>query len=138
LEIGKGATLRIGNGTYLNRNTLIVANKSVEIGRDCKISWDVVIMDSDGGHEIAGRPNPDKPVIVGNRVWIGCRSIILKGIVIGDDAIVAAGSVVTKDVPAAAVVAGVPARFLFNNRPSPEPSSVQSTTTSVSEKRGTL
>jgi acetyltransferase-like isoleucine patch superfamily enzyme len=112
LEVGKGAMLKIGNGTYLNRNTLVVANTRVEIGKDCKIAWDVVIMDSDGGHDVAGHPNPDKPVIIGDRVWIGCRSIILKGVRIGDDSIIAAGSVVTKDVPSGAVVGGVPARTL--------------------------
>jgi acetyltransferase-like isoleucine patch superfamily enzyme len=113
LEVGEGATLRIGNGSYLNRNTLVVANARVEIGRDCKISWDVVIMDSDGDHPIPSHPNPDRPVVIGDRVWIGCRSIVLKGVRIGDDAIIAAGSVVTKDVPAGAVVGGVPARVLY-------------------------
>lgn len=114
LEVGKDAILAVGNGTYLNRNTLVVANKRVEIGRDCKISWDVVIMDSDGDHPIPEHPNPDKPVVIGDRVWIGCRTIVLKGVSIGHDAIIAAGSVVTKDVPPGAVVGGVPARILYH------------------------
>jgi acetyltransferase-like isoleucine patch superfamily enzyme len=117
IEVGKGAELRIGNGTYLNRNTLIVCNRAVSIGRDCAIAWDVVIMDSDGGHEVPGRPNPDKPVVIGDRVWIGCRSLLLKGVTIGDDCIIAAGSVVTKDVPARAIVGGVPARELYSAPP---------------------
>jgi acetyltransferase-like isoleucine patch superfamily enzyme len=111
LEVGKDAVLRIGKGTYLNRNTVIVAQKQVEVGRDCRIAWDVVIMDSDL-HEVHGRPIDNKPVVIEDNVWIGCRSIILKGVRVGTGAIVAAGSVVTKNVPAYATVGGVPARVL--------------------------
>lgn len=127
LELGKGATLRIGNGTYLNRNTVVVAEKLVNIGRDCRISWDVVIMDSDL-HPIFGRPMKDQPVIIGDRVWIGCRSIIVKGVHIGSGAMVAAGSVVTKDVPPHTVVGGVPARVIHDAR-STEPENVYETKT---------
>jgi acetyltransferase-like isoleucine patch superfamily enzyme len=111
LEVGRGAVLRIGKGTYLNRNTVVVANKRVDIGRDCRISWDVVIMDDDQ-HAIPGTEGGPKPVFIEDNVWIGCRSIILKGVRIGTGAIVAAGAVVTKDVPPHAVVGGVPARVI--------------------------
>jgi acetyltransferase-like isoleucine patch superfamily enzyme len=116
IEVGKGATLNIGDGTYLNRNTFILTNASVEIGSYCRISWDVVIMDSDQ-HEIPGKPSGDKPITIDGGSWIGCRSIILKGVHIGAGAIVAAGSVVTKDVPAYSVVGGVPARVLYEYQP---------------------
>jgi acetyltransferase-like isoleucine patch superfamily enzyme len=116
IEVGKGAVVRIGNGTYLNRNTTIVSNLSVDIGPDCKVSWDVVLMDSDQ-HSIPGKDSADRPICIGSGVWIGCRSIILKGVRIGDGAIVAAGSVVTKDVPAWTVVGGVPARVLYQFEP---------------------
>ncbi len=111
LEVGPGAVLRIGKGTYLNRNTLVVAHKSVDIGRQCMIAWDVVIMDTDQ-HDVPGLDNRNLPVVIGDHVWIGCRAIILKGVRIGTGAIVAAGSVVTKDVPPYSVVGGVPARVL--------------------------
>ncbi len=111
LEVGRGATLRIGNGTYLNRNTVVVANRSVEIGHDCKISWDVVIMDSDQ-HSTPDGTGHDAAVTIGNNVWLGCRCIVLKGVHIGDGAVVAAGAVVTKDVPANSVVGGVPAKII--------------------------
>ena len=111
LEIGPGALLRIGNGTYLNRNTLVVAQKEVRIGIGCKIAWDVVIMDSDL-HPVDDLPMVDKPVAIGDFVWIGCRCIILKGVTIGDGAVIAAGSVVTKDIPAGAIAGGVPAKIL--------------------------
>lgn len=116
LEVGKNGKLIIKNGTYINRNTLIIANKLVEIGKDCKISWDVIIMDSDL-HPMPGETQlNDKPVIIGNNVWIGCRAIILKGVNIGDGAIIAAGSVVTKDIPEYSIAAGVPAKVISNYR----------------------
>jgi acetyltransferase-like isoleucine patch superfamily enzyme len=111
LEVEEGGRIEIGNGTYLNRNTLVHASKLVRIGRTCKISWDVVIMDSDM-HSIPGKES-DKPVIIEDDAWIGCRVIILKGVHIGRGAVIAAGSVVTKDVPAGVVAGGVPARVLF-------------------------
>jgi acetyltransferase-like isoleucine patch superfamily enzyme len=111
LECWSGANIRIGNGTYLNRNVEIIAQREVVVGRDCQISWDVVIMDTDQ-HGFGGEPPTAHPVRLGDRVWVGCRAIILKGVTIGDDAVVAAGSVVTRDVAAGSVVAGVPARLI--------------------------
>jgi acetyltransferase-like isoleucine patch superfamily enzyme len=105
LECWRNARLVIGNGTYLNRNTEVIAAREVVIGRDCKISWDVVIMDTDQ-HGFHGAEPVAMPVRIGDRVWIGCRAIILKGVSIGDDAVIAAGAIVTRDVPAGAVVAG--------------------------------
>ena len=120
LEIAEGAQLQIGKGTYLNRNTVIVCCNRVEIGRDCKISWDVVIMDSDQ-HSLPGQAMENRPVIIEDNVWIGCRAIILKDVHIGKGAVVAAGSVVTKDVPPYSVVGGVPARILSHiTQPSSE------------------
>jgi acetyltransferase-like isoleucine patch superfamily enzyme len=111
LECWPGARIAIGNGTYLNRNTEIVAAESVTIGRDCKIARDVLIMDTDQ-HELPGSMLVTRPVSIGDRVWIGSRAIVLKGVTIGTGAVVAAGSVVTKDVPPHTVVAGVPARVM--------------------------
>jgi acetyltransferase-like isoleucine patch superfamily enzyme len=111
LECWEGAIIRIGNGTYLNRNTEIVAAQSVTIGRDCKIARDVIIMDTDQ-HVLPNGELLSKPVIIEDRVWIGARAIVLKGVTLGHDAVIGAGSVVTGDVPARAVVAGVPARVL--------------------------
>lgn len=111
LEIGRGAVLKIGHGTYINRNTVVVAEERVEIGRECHISWDVVIMDSDL-HPVRGAEMNNRPVIIEDNVWVGCRCIILKGVTIGKGAIIAAGSVVTKSIPPGAVAGGVPARVL--------------------------
>jgi acetyltransferase-like isoleucine patch superfamily enzyme len=111
LEVGKDALLKIGNGTYLNRNTLIVAEERVEIGKDCRIAWDVIIMDSDL-HPKEGKTMRNKPVIIEDNVWIGCRCIILKGVRIGNGAIIAAGSVVTKNVLPGSIVGGAPAQVI--------------------------
>ena len=112
LEIGPKGTLLIGNGSYLNRNTLIVCEEHVEIGKNCKIAWDVIIMDSDLHPIDDSTPIVNKPVRIGDGVWIGCRTIILKGVTIGAGAVVAAGSVVTKSIPPKTVYGGSPAKLI--------------------------
>ena len=112
IEVYPGGTLSIGKGTYLNRNVNIVVAESVRIGRGVKIGWDVVIMDTDlHGH--SGQPSKTKPVVIDDNAWIGCRVLILKGVHIGAGAIIAAGAIVTKDVPPLAVVASPSASVLF-------------------------
>jgi acetyltransferase-like isoleucine patch superfamily enzyme len=111
LECWPGAHIRIGTGTYLNRNTEIVAAGSVTIGRDCKIARDVIIMDTDQ-HEVPGSGLIVKPVAIGDRVWIGSRAMILKGVTIGDDSVIGAGAIVTKSVPPRSVVMGTAARVV--------------------------
>jgi acetyltransferase-like isoleucine patch superfamily enzyme len=105
LEVGRGGRLNIGTGTYLNRNTEIIAWREVTIGSDCMIGWDVLIMDTDQ-HPLPGRGLDNRGVHIGDGVWIGARATILKGVTIGDGAIVGACAVVTRDVPAGAVVTG--------------------------------
>lgn len=120
LEVGTAATLTIGNGTYLNRNTLIVCESKIDIGENCKIAWDVVIMDSDQ-HTINDSPLINKPVRIHDNVWIGCRSIILKGVTIGHGAVIAAGSVVTKNIPPRTIYGGCPAKMISSlDKPKPE------------------
>lgn len=108
--IDPAAVLEIGDSTYINRRTEIVARREVVIGAGCAISWDVVITDTDEHWMQA--TEMVQPVRIGDHVWIGARAIVLKGVTIGDGAIVGAGAVVTRDVPAGAVVAGVPARVI--------------------------
>lgn len=118
-EIGPNAVIRIGNGTYINRNTLLISEERIEIGNDCKLSWDVVIMDTDQ-HSFTSAKNIHRPVLIEDNVWIGCRAIILKGIHIGEGAVIAAGAVVTKDVPPYTVVGGNPAKRITDLQPSEE------------------
>ncbi|MFB6363167.1 acyltransferase [Paenibacillus elgii] len=105
-----GAEIVIGDRTYINRRSEIMTKNKVSIGSDCAISWDVSIMDTDF-HAIDGQPDT-APVTIGNNVWIGCKAVILKGVSIGDGAVIAAGSVVTKDIPPRCVAAGVPAKVI--------------------------
>jgi acetyltransferase-like isoleucine patch superfamily enzyme len=103
--------LAIGHNTNVNGLTKILVAESVRIGRDCTFSWDVQILDNDF-HTITvdGEPKPAKaPIVIGDRVWVGTGAIVLKGVTVGDGAIVAARAVVTKDVPRNAIVAGCPA-----------------------------
>jgi acetyltransferase-like isoleucine patch superfamily enzyme len=116
LECWSGATIRIGTGTYLNRNVEIVAARSVTIGRDCKVARDVIIMDTDQ-HPVPGPGLTARPVTIEDRVWVGARAIVLKGVTIGHDSIVGAGAIVTKSVPPRSVVVGPAARVIRTKPP---------------------
>jgi acetyltransferase-like isoleucine patch superfamily enzyme len=103
------------NGGFCNSGTQIVCAKRVSIGGRCAIARDVIIRDYDA-HEIVSTDHEiAKDVCIGEHVWIGTRAIILKGVTIGDGAVVAAGAVVTKDVPPRCIAAGVPAKAIREN-----------------------
>jgi len=116
MECWKGAVLKIGKGTYLNRNTEVVASQAVHIGADCKIARDVIIMDTDQ-HAFNQTELKMSPVIIEDRVWLGSRVIILKGVQIGHDSVVGAGAIVTKSVPPYSVVVGPAARVIKQLQP---------------------
>lgn len=106
-----GAKLEMGSG-FCNSNLLLRCTKSIWIGDGVAISHNVTIMDSDA-HEIVGNKHAKtQPVIIGNHVWIGSGAKILKGVTIGNGAVIAAGSVVTRNVPERCMAAGVPARVV--------------------------
>ena len=110
-----GGRLTIGHGTNINGvGTRLLCAQEITIGEFCTFSWDVQVLDNDF-HAITvdGSVAPSvAPVHIGDRVWVGTRAVILKGVRIGDGAVVAAGAVVTKDVPAGTVVAGLPAKVI--------------------------
>lgn len=109
--------LSFGEKTCVTAETAICCSREVTIGHGTLISWDVLIMDSDF-HRIEGRTgerlNDDAPVVVGDRVWLGCRATVLKGAKIASGSIIAAGSIVTATTTAEpnALLAGIPARPL--------------------------
>ena len=117
-----GAEIILGPGVGLS-STSVCAAKRVEIGEGTFVGADAMIFDNDF-HAPIGEWNwgdfiPDNPkaVIIGRGVFIGARAIILKGVTIGDRAIVGAGAVVTMDVPAKSIAVGNPARIVSANNP---------------------
>lgn len=109
---GKGGRLVVGRNSRLN-GVHIYAGMFVSIGDNVRIAPYSIILDSDF-HDINNHfaDGLAKPVVIGNNVWIATRATILKGVTIGDGAVVAAGAVVTKDIPPYTVVAGVPAKVI--------------------------
>lgn len=112
-----GGSLILGKSSYMNQS-LIQCASSIIIGDDCAIAGDVLIQDTDF-HPVLdehGNEKPvSKPIVIGNKVWICAKATILKGVTIGDGAIVAAGAVVTKSVPPHSLVAGNPAKVIREN-----------------------
>jgi acetyltransferase-like isoleucine patch superfamily enzyme len=106
----------IGNDCNLN-GTMIHSNISVNIGDYCMFGPGTKIVDNDS-HRISldiierRKPAVRIPISIGNNVWVGMNSLILKGVNIGENSIVAAYSVVTKDVPKNVIVGGNPARII--------------------------
>jgi acetyltransferase-like isoleucine patch superfamily enzyme len=122
--VGHGTKIRchegvveIGAKTVLGQECTISAYQHVSIGRECVIADRVMLIDFDHGVVEVDRPIRlqgiyKRDVRVGNNVWIGYGACILRGVTIGDNAIVGTNAVVTSDVPANAVVGGVPARVI--------------------------
>lgn len=112
-----GGSLSLGARVRVNLGCVLVSYSSISIGEDTLIGEYVSIRDADhGSHPDAGlirvQPHVSAPIRVGRDVWIARGAVILKGVTIGDGAIIAANSVVNRDVPANAIVAGVPAKVI--------------------------
>ena len=129
-SLGKEGTCSIGDFSLLN-GALIMAEERIEIGSYCLVSWNVGIADSDfhplepaqrRQDALALAPYYEKrpqrpplrtaPVRIHDNVWIGMGAVILKGVEIGENSVVAAGAIVTKSVPPNVVVAGNPAAIV--------------------------
>lgn len=99
IRIAEGGCLQIGNNYSCHRNGTFLVNKSVVIGDENMWSFEIVVMDTDA-HIILDSNgsliNPNKAVIIGNHVWVGCRNTILKGSLVPDGCIMGAGGVLTK------------------------------------------
>ena len=138
LQIGRGARIELGRWCWLGHGTkvrchegvvsigaktvmgqecTISAYRQVSIGRECVIADRVMLIDFDHGVTEVEKPIRlqgiyKREVHVGNNVWIGYGACILRGVTVGDNAIIGTNAVVTGDVPANAVVGGVPARLI--------------------------
>jgi len=108
-----GYNIRLGADAFLNFNCVILDVAVVEIGEGAQIGPAVQIYAADHPRDPAARRQGlelGRPVRIGRHVWIGGGAILLPGITIGDDAVIGAGSVVTRDVPAGTTALGNPAR----------------------------
>ena len=116
----EGAEIRIGNKTSIAKAQIVSLEPyNIEIGEDCMLSYDIEIRNTDS-HKIYDkntnkRINEGNGVSIGNHVWLGMRAIILKGVTIEDNSIVAGGSIVTKDVKVNTIVSGNPAKQIKEN-----------------------
>src|SRR3954451_18175873 len=122
--IGDGTKIRcheglveIGNKSVIGQECTISAYRHIRIGEQCVIADRAMFIDFDHGMVEVERPIRQQGIymrecVVGSNVWIGYGACLLRGVTVGDNAIVGTNSVVTRDVPANAVVAGVPARVI--------------------------
>ena len=109
-----GYNISLGSSVFLNFNCVILDIVPVRIGDDCQIGAGVQILTADHPRDARQRAEGlefGRPITIGTNVWIGGGAIILPGVQIGDHAIIGAGSVVTRDVPAETVAVGNPARL---------------------------
>jgi acetyltransferase-like isoleucine patch superfamily enzyme len=110
------ATIRIGDNTTIGYDTFMFASESIEIGANCLIAPFVYLVDSDHsidrGKLINQQPNDTAKITIGNDVWLGTGCKILKGVSIGDGAVIAAGAIVKEDVPEYAIYGGIPAKMI--------------------------
>jgi acetyltransferase-like isoleucine patch superfamily enzyme len=114
ISVDSGGVLTFGDGFVITAESAIVCRKAITFGKDVLVSWDVQVMDTDW-HCITNEEgtvlNPDSEILVGDHVWIGSRVLLMKGVRIARDSVIAAGSVVTPGAHHPNVIlAGVPAR----------------------------
>lgn len=97
---GQKAELNIGSHVFFNTNSSVTCLGKVEIGDYCKFGNNTVIVDHDHNYRNSDGEYIVGDITVGNRVWVGANCVILRGAHIGDDCVIAAGSIVKSDVPA--------------------------------------
>ena len=110
VEVEKDAVMTLGRNFNVTGRSVLLCTDQITFGDDCLLSWDLLIMDTDWHKVISttdgGILNPSKPINIGNHVWIGCRSLILKGVNISDNVIVAANSTISRNIDEEFVVVG--------------------------------
>lgn len=117
--VGSYANLELGQNAEINTGCFLLSKDKIKIGDNSTLAYQATILTSsnpNGPHNKLAKiyPKYTAPVIIGDNTWIGARATILPGVIIGSYCVIAAGSVVTKDVPDFTVVGGVPARFIKN------------------------
>lgn len=124
IKIGKGATfhmgarfflpknIEIGEGTIVGDHAFFDGRAKIRIGKQVDIASEVMIYNSEHDLSDPSFKATEEPVTIGDYVFIGPRAIIMPGVTIGNNAVIAGGAVVTKDVPENAIVGGVPAKLI--------------------------
>ena len=129
LRVEVGGHLKIGSCVYIGDQTIISAGQAITIGDGTLVAHGAQIFDNDSHptdaaqrlahfRKMLGHPTnlpieiKSAPIVIGARCWIGMNALVMKGVTIGDEAIIAAGAVVTRDIPPGTVAAGNPARVL--------------------------
>ena len=109
LSVGQNATLTLGKKFRITAGTSIICHHAITIGDEVLSSWDNLIMDSDH-HDIFDQQgellNAPRPVVIGNHVWLGCRTTLLKGCTIPDGCVVASGSILTRSFTESSSIIG--------------------------------
>jgi acetyltransferase-like isoleucine patch superfamily enzyme len=113
----RDAEVRIGSKTYVGHHCLFYGHGGIAVGRDVLMANNVQLIC--GNHTFARRdvpiraqPTEEKPIVIGDDVWLGASAIILGGVTVGEGSVVSAGAVVTHDLPPYSIARGVPARVV--------------------------
>lgn len=115
LTLARGKTVTIGEGTYINSNLTLVDDYTITIGKNCLFAPNVTICTT--GHPVHPKLREHGEmysfsVTIGDGVWLGANVMILPGVTIGDNAVIGAGSVVTRDIPPMTIALGTPCRVV--------------------------
>lgn len=117
LELRAANGVRIGEGTVIGFDVILDGRRGIVIGRHVNVSSEVAIWTLQHDHHDPRFGANGARVTIGDRAWLSFRATVLPGVSIGEGAVVAAGAVVTRDVPPYAIVAGVPARAVGERSP---------------------
>ncbi|MCM3670896.1 acyltransferase [Mesobacillus maritimus] len=101
----RSGKVTINNHVYINRNGTIICHEGITIGEGTTIGPNIVIYDHDHDFRSSERGKfKSAPIVIGKNVWIGANVTILKGVTVGDNAVIGAGCIITKDIPESVIV----------------------------------